>query len=594
MRLLPLSLTIGFLTSQTFAASCYANLSKDAFPNCVQLNSRYALHWNVKDGKIIFGATVDNGGNSWFALGLSENGGMKGADITVISTDSNNKLQAQDYFSEAFAMPQLDSSQDVTLDASRSSSSGNSTTAVWSRPLDTCDDHDFDILTHVDQKVIWAIGTGPTLSYHGPTNRGTTSVTFIPDPNAKPPASDPADLAMFEVYMPNVTVPSNRTTSYTCTHGELTLPKNNTKYHLIRYEGVARSKLVHHMIIYGCLTPPSQLGDIYDCESMEAACSDFTMVWAPGIGQVDLPAEAAFAGGNVPGGLRYFALQVHYNNEAAQSGVVDNSGFKMWYTEQLRPNDMGVLFTGVSNFVIPPNTDSFNLGGGECPGACTQKFGKPVTLWRNFFHMHTLGKSISTRHISNGVELEPVGNLTHYDFNFQSIASLPTGPRTLTPGDSLITTCTYTSLGRTNSTPYGESTSQEMCFNIIQYYPRVPVDWCVNVLDTNASICATQMNMTVYETNFDAGVKNGTITVGNGTDVEVFGTYVQGALKQGLMISSDVGSFKANDGVCKQTSPSGTGASSGASPGWMRVAAGGSFGGIVLTAVAGVVGLLLL
>ncbi|KAJ3051516.1 hypothetical protein HK097_007452 [Rhizophlyctis rosea] len=556
-----LALGVALFTSSALGAECWSKLSKDAFPNCKLIEQRYALHWNTKDGKITFGATVDVD-NAWFALGISENGGMKGADITVISAGSDGKLQVQDYYSTDFAPPQLDDSQDVTIDASQSSRGSGSTTAVWIRPLDTCDDDDIKIYNNIEQKVIWAIGTSDKFSRHAPTNRGTTNIALIPDPNAKAKPTDPADLGMFEVSMPNYTIPANKTTSYTCTHAQLKLPKENTKYHITKYQGIAKSKLVHHMIIYACVTPPPQLGDIYDCESMEAMCSDFTMVWAPGLDTIELPAEAGFAAGSVPGGFQYFSLQVHYDNQAKQEGVVDTSGFKIWYTEQLRENDMGVLFTGVTGFTIPPNNPSYHVAGGECPGSCTRKFGKPITLWRNAFHMHTLGKNITTRHIKNGVELEPIGVLSHYDFNFQSISDLPQGPRTLSPGDSLLTTCTFDSTTRNVSTPYGESTSQEMCFNIIQYYPRVDVSWCTAIAGAGVSTCNNQIEQAKYEQEFQAGLAaNGT---GNLTDAEFGKRYIEGAVKAGLMVMSDVGPFVEFKKECKQTSPSGTKAESGA------------------------------
>ena len=80
---------------------------------------------------------------------------MKGADIMVVSAASDGKLQVQDYYSTDFAPPELDESQDVTIDASQSSRGSGSTTAVWSRPLDTCDDDDMKIYNNIEHKVIW-------------------------------------------------------------------------------------------------------------------------------------------------------------------------------------------------------------------------------------------------------------------------------------------------------------------------------------------------------------------------------------------------------------------------------------------------------
>ena len=70
-----LGLGVALFTSSALGAECWSKLSKDTFPNCKVIEPRYALHWNTKDGKITFGATVDVD-NAWFALGISENGGM--------------------------------------------------------------------------------------------------------------------------------------------------------------------------------------------------------------------------------------------------------------------------------------------------------------------------------------------------------------------------------------------------------------------------------------------------------------------------------------------------------------------------------------
>jgi hypothetical protein len=44
-----------------------------------------------------------------------------------------------------------------------------------------------------------------------------------------------------------------------------------------------------------------------------------------------------------------------------------------------------------------------------CPGTCTAKFTQPVTMLHTLLHMHQAGVSISTRHIRDGVELQPLG-----------------------------------------------------------------------------------------------------------------------------------------------------------------------------------------
>ncbi|KAJ3140828.1 hypothetical protein HK101_003465 [Irineochytrium annulatum] len=91
--------------------------------------------------------------------------------------------------------------------------------------------------------------------------------------------------------------------------------------------------------------------------------------------------------------------------------------------------------------------------------------------------MHLLGLNLTTQHIRGNTELAPITTRKHYDFNFQVAGPIlaPTA-RTIMPGDTLITTCSYMpTLGvRTNATTFGEDSTDEMCFDFLFYYPGKP------------------------------------------------------------------------------------------------------------------------
>ncbi|KAJ3277807.1 hypothetical protein HK104_002963 [Borealophlyctis nickersoniae] len=527
------------------AATCYSTLSKSDFPNCQLLDPRYALHWNVKDGEITFGATVDVD-NAWFALGISENGGMRGADITIISA-VNGTLRATDCWAETYGPPQIDQQQNVQLDTSKTSRGNGVTTAVWKRPLDTCDAQDQPIVANISQAVIWAIGTSDVVTKHEDHNRGDVRIAFVPDTTAVKP-KDPEDLAMVEMYFDNYAVPTNQSTSYTCIHTAFTAPKQkngggNTpkKFHVIRYEAVAKNEEVHHMIIYGCNSKPKDFNKTYDCLSM-VDCNTFLFGYAPGQGVIEMPPEAGFAIGSAADAFEYFALQIHYTNPQSKP-IIDSSGFKIWYTAHLRQYDMGVLFLGNQDIKIPGNTDIVTLPGGECPSNCTKRFPHPITVQGNFFHMHTLGRNMTTRHIRDGRELEPLGVRQYYDFNHQGLTYPINGPRLILPGDSLITTCSYTSLSRPNDTFWGEGTDSEMCYNIIQYYPRVmDVDFCVGEKGGYSS-CGNLVELVEVETELA------------GRNVSEEGRN-QGLMDAGLLVKSDIGNFTPYAPNCTPTKDS--------------------------------------
>jgi len=452
----------------TFAATCYSNLTRTEFPYCTNLDPRFALHWAVQDGgHITFGATVDVD-DAWFAVGLSASGGMKGASIYVIGRNDSG-LDVTRYWSQVYGPPSVAANQNVEF---ISATSGNgTTTAIWRRPLNTCDDQDIPVEYHRKQAVIWAIGTSWTLQKHMDGNRGSTYITFQPDPNVKPPPVA-NDTKSFTLKFDNFIVPNKTVTNYICTHKEFQFPDNSTKYHLIHSQAFHTQPTIHHMILYGCTEKPPAFDDAYECFNLEPNCNNFLIGWAPGLDVLDMPAEAAFPLGN--GGYKYFSVQAHYNNANLTSGIKDNSGFNISYTAQLRPYDMGILTLGNEDLVIPPNKTSYTAPGGQCPSECTKnRMTQPVTMYRNLFHMHGTGRNMSTRHIRDGRELQPLGAVNYFDYKFQTNADLSTGPRLLLPGDELITTCTYDSRSRTNTTRFGPGTIDEMCFNFLLYYPAM-------------------------------------------------------------------------------------------------------------------------
>ncbi|PNH04334.1 MOXD1 1 [Tetrabaena socialis] len=260
--------------------------------------------------------------------------------------------------------------------------------------------------------------------------------------------------------MPNVTVPSNVTTNYLCTH--VTLP-HDRKYHTVGMRPITPSPLIHHMVLFACYRKPPSGSGVYSCLGTTAGpdCSEVYLVWTPGQMGTLLP------------------LTVHYNNPNGLEGVVDASGLQVLYTPQLRQYDAGALTLGQPALVIPPGRPIVTPKPNVCPSTCTSRLRAPVRLLSNMLHMHTLGRAMSTQHIRNGTELPPVGSRRFYNFNFQSRDAVPLDTSILAPGDSLITTCSFDSTSRINFTTYGDSTQSEMCYNFMLYYPR----------DTNFTFC---------------------------------------------------------------------------------------------------------
>ena len=177
---------------------------------------------------------------------------------------------------------------------------------------------------------------------------------------------------------------------------------------------------------------------------------------------------------------------------------------KLYYSNQLRQFDVGVLILGSNQISIPgDNPYVTSLPENICPSTCTSKLSNNITVISNALHMHTLGLNITTRHVRQNTELPPLGKIQYYDFGHQKQA-LVTDPitRIVAPGDSLRTKCTYLhTLGeRSNINKFGEATTDEMCYNFLFYFPKSDaISQCIQqpyqMNSTSWATCTTQSTL---------------------------------------------------------------------------------------------------
>lgn len=109
-----------------------------------------------------------------------------------------------------------------------------------------------------------------------------------------------------------------------------------------------------------------------DCENLNLAD---IFVWAPGSADVALPTDVGFRFGNASGGFLSVSLQTHYNNPDGDESVVDNSGVSIYYTEELRPIDMGVIQLGdpvvaLRGTSVSEGRSSYSF---QCPSSCFEQ-----------------------------------------------------------------------------------------------------------------------------------------------------------------------------------------------------------------------------
>ncbi|CAI5478511.1 unnamed protein product [Closterium sp. Yama58-4] len=389
------------------------------------------------------------------------------------------------------------------------------TVHVW-RKLDTGDCNDRPVVAGRLQNVIWGKGETSEFGYHGTSSRGSAALVLVPAPAPSilaPPSPPSASSASAESgsqraadlgqangqvngqeqqlnwTLNNFAVPANNDTTYVCKTFDL--PFTN-KVHITEFGVLLNSTYppsVHHAIVYGC--SQSEYPNIakakgqFDCITAPPPCLTTIAMWAIGGRPFLYPDGVGYPVG--PGYFTRFVLQVHLNNADLRSDIVDNSGFSLKIADPPRPTDAGIILTGPVDYTnlirIPPGMPSWTQTT-TCPGACTS--------------------ALYTDAYRGGKKVAEIDRLDYYNSNSQQVQ--PIYPHyQLLPGDELKTTCVWDSTSRSQVTPGGPSTSDEMCVDYLIYYPARPTQ----VLGSCFDFCAAFNSV---NNTFDMNPKNPNLT----------------------------------------------------------------------------------
>lgn len=237
---------------------------------------------------------------------------------------------------------------------------------------------------------------------------------------------------------------------------------SSQKRHVIA--GAARidnTKVVHHVLLYQADQAVS--GTPAPCGAGGGAGWRLVTGWAPGGKNFELPPEAGFA---EEIGKTHWAIQIHYNNAQGLVGEVDETGYDLCTTDQLRPNDADILATGTVQIAIPPRS-TYEV---TCDLAFPKGYGT-INVVSSWAHMHKLGRAEYAKRVRGGQETTLLDAPT-YDFSIGAGANAVKVD--LTSGDTIRTMCRWQNGGDT-SVSFGEATSDEMCFAFLTYYPKITV-----------------------------------------------------------------------------------------------------------------------
>lgn len=160
-------------------------------------------------------------------------------------------------------------------------------------------------------------------------------------------------------------------------------------------------------------------------------------------------------------------LQLHLFNPSGEP-ISGKSGIEI---VEIAPENVeqeaDLYLPGPFDLAIPPNQ--------EFTQTSTCNVQAPMNIFAVFPHMHQLGTHFKTTLVVDGET-----SVLHDDaYSFSEQAFIQFNPIALSPGDEIITECTWNNT-TAGTVGWGESSTTEMCFSILYRYPKI----------TDAGFCA--------------------------------------------------------------------------------------------------------
>ncbi|XP_025190486.1 MOXD1 homolog 1-like [Melanaphis sacchari] len=387
--------------------------------------------------------------------------------------------------------PEKDVSQDYELLASFQN--GSHISVVFRRAWDTCDAHDDVVFGNDTMRMFWTMSDRDPIDRQytdalklGSSWKGTQS--FHPrGPKFKPNTDD---YKKWDITMDNLRIKDDVDTLYWCKIFKAPIFKKN---HIVGFVPLLNDdtrRLVHHMIVYECYGGSNIMEKYVTLKGAQCygqgmpedwnKCVSPVVTWAMGSDGQFLPDHI---GVPIGGREMYYMLEVHYDNPTLKK-VMDNSGVRVYYTEDLRPNDAGIMAVGMAvspMHIVPPKQFAYKTAS-LCDKDCTNVIfpERGIKITSVLLHAHLASRQLKLRHVRHDQEMATIAQDDRYDYDYQQAREL-SNEVTVYPGDELITECVYNTVDRPQLTHGGYSTKQEMCIAFVTYYPRTPLASCFSM-----------------------------------------------------------------------------------------------------------------
>jgi Copper type II ascorbate-dependent monooxygenase, C-terminal domain len=152
---------------------------------------------------------------------------------------------------------------------------------------------------------------------------------------------------------------------------------------------------------------------------------------------------------------------------------MDSSGVEIFYSTTPRPVEMGVMQVGdpMVGLFGQPVGDGLSGHHFECPDSCSDAYlsdGQPVTVIREYLHMHISGTRTVNEHIREG-EVIRTASTEVWDFDQNGNVPMKQQPYEIYPGDAFRMSCYYRG---NEASKFGLGSRDEMCMAFLYYYPR--------------------------------------------------------------------------------------------------------------------------
>lgn len=220
---------------------------------------------------------------------------------------------------------------------------------------------------------------------------------------------------------------------------------------------------IHHMFLFqafGRNEPDAP----HECPTLIK--TTWNPIWVANTGEHTL--QSPVGTGFVIAPATQYIVQLHLQNTSDEPMDI-RGGLNLTYERNVDSvTPVGMYGIGSFALEIPGGANNY-----EVPVSCTSQ--KKLNVFGVLPHMHKLGTKIEVQRTPVGGEKSMFYKIDPWRFGDQPLDMLDA---TVSPGDKLDLTCTYTN-PTNQAVPYGESSDQEMCFFLLFYYPYDHIDGCV-------------------------------------------------------------------------------------------------------------------